>query len=936
MGILSIYVRRADDPEAAILLARLRRQGHDGLRDLAIERVYRLEGEAGDADLWPLFVNPVFETGGTRSTLDPADGPVVEIGYRRSVTDPETPSILSGLAALGQKGLIWARLAWRYQFIGITPLEAEEIARAALFNPVVQEIIPPGYVFTTLRPTGEPEPVRLIPLADLDDRQLQQASRDNSWYAPLSQMRALQECERALGRPLTDAEVEICVQSWSDHCYHTTWKSLGLLRRLTEATERIGHPDVVSVFRDNAGGLALTPDWVVTIKGETHNFPSAIATFGGVATKHGGVIRDSIGFGRGGYPIGGSTIIGTMDPGLPAAEVPSGVLPPGHIVRESIRATAYYCNPMGIPMMYSLYRAHPGYAKCLALGHSVGLIPRRYALKEDPCPGDAVLLIGGRTGRDGLHGATASSAEMGAETRTKEAAAVQIGHPITERKIMEAVPILRDDGCIRSLTDLGAGGLSCAAGEMGRETGIFLDLDAVPLKDASLTAWEILLSESQERMLLAVPPKRLAEALATLARYDVEAAKVGEFTADRRYRAVWRGEVVVDLEMDFLWGACPIERAELRPPAVPKASCPAPPAISDLPELARRVLAHYHCCDQSPAGFQFDSTVQGRTVIGPFGGVTGRMPTNAFVAAPLRGEPVGVVSTVAYNPFYGELNPEGLARLAMIEAIAKAVAVGGDPSCLALCDNFYTPRSTPEVNWMLTRMVETAADLSVALGTPFISGKDSSSGTMQCADGRLIEVPPTLVVAALGRIPDVGRCVTKPFKQPGDRLILLGDLWPDRLGGSVYLDVLGSRGDSLHDGGQAWAAEQKALWRWLFNRTRQSVNPVRAASAVAEGGLLARIFEMAYGGGLGARLHLGSFSGARWDGVLFAEAVGAFVVEIPADLDPAALFAGHSWRVLGEVTASPEIVIHWDDMAIVLPLADLVAAWERTFARVAL
>ncbi|NLG84495.1 MAG: phosphoribosylformylglycinamidine synthase [Firmicutes bacterium] len=743
-------------------------------------------------------------------------------------------------------------------------------------------------------------------------------------------MHALQDYERKRGRALTDAEIEICVQSWSDHCYHTTWKSLGLLRQLMAATAKIDHPEVVSVFRDNAGGIALNEDWVVTIKGETHNFPSSIAPFGGVATKHGGVIRDSIGFGRGGYPIGGSTIMGTMDPRVPPAEVPQGALHPAYILRESIRATAYYCNPMGIPMMYSLYRAHPGYPKCLALGHSVGLIPRRYAQKETPRPGDVALLIGGATGRDGLHGATASSAEMAAETRTKEAAAVQIGHPITERKFMEAVPVLRDAGCIRSITDLGAGGLSCAAGEMGEATGVFLDLDRVPLKDASLTAWEILLSESQERMLLAVPPEKLAEALNILARYDVMAAEVGRFTGDRRYRAVWRGETVVDLEMDFLWGACPIEEAEVRPPLRQASPTPPPPAFSELPKYVKAVLAHYHCCDQSAAGFQFDSTVQGRTVIGPYGGRTGRMPTNAFVCAPIRGQSIGVVSTVAFNPFYGEVDPAGLARLAVLEAVAKAVAVGADPSCLALCDNFYTPRSTPEVNWALCQMVEAIADLSVALGMPFISGKDSSSGTMQTADGKVINVPLTLVVATLGRIPDVTRLVTKPFRRPGDQLILLGDLWPDKLGGSVYLDTLGTRGDLLHDAGPEWAAGRLALFRRLFELYQRPQNPVLAASAIGEGGLLLRLFEMAYGGGMGAEIDLMAIGG-RWDGILFAEAVGAFIVEIEAQEDPATLFAGLPWRRIGRVVEEEALSFSYGPERVKIPLAELVAAWEATF-----
>src|SRR5438094_607532 len=190
--------------------------------------------------------------------------------------------------------------------------------------------------------------------------------------------------ERAQARPHTDAEIEILVQSWSDHCYHTTWKSLGLLKKLAEATARIRHPLVVSVFKDNAGGIEFYDDWVVTIKGETHNFPSSIAPFGGVATKHGGVIRDTLGFGKGAYPIGGTTIMGTMDPRMKEDDVPSGALPPQLIVSESIRATAYYTNPMGIPMMHAIYRIHPRYAKCLALGHSVGLVPRKDAMKDEP------------------------------------------------------------------------------------------------------------------------------------------------------------------------------------------------------------------------------------------------------------------------------------------------------------------------------------------------------------------------------------------------------------------------------------------------------------------------------------------------------------------------------------------------------------------------
>ena len=972
MPIVTVYVTRTDDPEATTLLRRLRHQGHNSLEGVAIERVYRLEYEAErglDLDaLLPLLVSPVFESYATVSQLDPHAGPIVEVGYRAAVTDPETPSILAGARVLGQDGLIWARLALRYQLAGVTESEANDIARAALFNPVVQEIVEPGRRFDTLRPSGEPDPVRSISLVGLSDDDLTRLSRDSSWYAPLAQLQVLQEYEARIGRPLTDAEIEIVVQSWSDHCYHTTWKSLGLLRTLMEATRKIGHPAVVSVFADNAGGMLLDDEWVVTLKGETHNFPTFIAPFGGVATKHGGVIRDSIGFGRGGFAIGGSTIMGTMDPRLPAADLPSGALDPGYVVRESIRATASYCNPMGIPMMYSVYRSHPNYPKGLALGHSMGLIPRRYALKEVPRPGDILLLIGGQTGRDGLHGATASSTQMTGETIHKEAAAVQIGHPITERKFMEAVPVLRDADCIRSITDLGAGGISCAVGEMGAETGVRIDLDHVPLKDASLAPWEILLSESQERMLVAVPPEKLELARDILARYDVEASVIGHFTGDLRYEVTRHGEKVVDLDMLFLWRACPIEPAEVAEPARHKLQpTPAPPEIDDLPNYVARVLAHYHCCDQSPAGFQFDCTVQGRTVIGPYGGKTGKMPTGVYVSAPVRGKRVGVASTVAFNPFYGELSPAGLARTMILEAVARAVAVGADPGNIALCDNFYTPRSTPQVNRALVEMVEAIADLSVRLGMPFISGKDSSSGTFLSADGRVVDAPLTLVIATLARVPDVTRVVRKELRVAGNRLVLLGHLDPNRLGGSVYLDCRGTRGDGLHDPGQDGAAAFLPIWERLFSVYQRTDSPILAAAAIGEGGILVRLFEMAYGGGLGVRLDLDSFGDARWDGILFAEATGALLLEVAADVNPGELFDGLPWREIGCVQAAQETprctpiaahetaswctepvsgpesfgvpsidIVRGSSKVASLAIADLVRAWEATFAEVTL
>jgi phosphoribosylformylglycinamidine synthase II len=940
MPVHAIYTQTKNDPEAKSLLAFLRRRGHTALQDLKIERVYWLEGHVQLDRFPPLFANPVHQSAGRYSSLDPASGPVLEIAYRPAVTDPETASILTGARALGEDGLVFARLSRRFQFVGIGAPEAQHIAERFLFNKVVERLRDPDEAVYSLLPSGSPDPVSFVSLKGLTEEDLERLSREHSWYAPLSQLKVVQAHEIERGRPYTDSEVEILVQTWSDHCYHTTWKSLGLLKRLSQATARINHPLVVSSFKDNAGGMKFYDDWVITIKGETHNFPSSIAPFGGVATKHGGVIRDTLGFGKGAYPIGGTTVMGTLDPFLEHSALPAGTLHPELILSESIRATSYYVNPMGIPMMHAIYRCHPGYAKCLALGHSIGLIPAQFALKDPVRKGDVCVLIGGETGRDGIHGATASSAGMSHQTVAKESAAVQIGHPVTERKFATAIPVLRDAGCIRSITDLGAGGISCGAGEMGSETGVALDLDRVPLKDQTLTAWEILLSESQERMLVAMPPEKLLKAEAILDRYEVAHAVIGVFTDSKRLQASWHGEMAADLEMDFLWGACPLDPIPLQESKsleVPLDIDP-PQTPEQWSQAIYRVLGHYHCSDQSPAGSRFDTTVQGRTAISAYGGMDHRMPTNIYVSAPLRGRNYGVITTIAFNPLYAEIDPLGMARLMVIEAVTKAVAAGANYREMVLCDNFYTPRPRPEAAWNLSRMVTAIADLSVEMGIPFISGKDSSSGTYE-ADGRSIDVPYTLVVCAMGRVPDVRRIVTKEFKSPGNPIYLVGKRDVEALGGSVYADSCGRAGGRLFqpDG----ATSVREVWDAILRLHAQ--RSTASASAVAEGGVFLRLFEASFGSGLGATIdcsgscaseqsHASIPRAAGLDGLLFGEFIGSVLIEIPRDVSLPALL-GHVPHVqVGEVTADNKLTIRsgqrtvWQEA-----VPSLAAVWSKTF-----
>jgi len=335
--------------------------------------------------------------------------------------------------------------------------------------------------------------------------------------------------------------------------------------------------------------------------------------------------------------------------------------------------------------------------------------------------------------------------------------------------------------------------------------------------------------------------------------------------------------------------------------------------------------------------------VQGRTALGPYAGKNHRMPTNVYVSAPLRGKPYGMITTLAFNPFYGEIDPAGLARLMIVEAITKAVAAGADYREMVLCDNFYTPRVRPETAWDLRAMVGTIADMSEALGVPFISGKDSSSGTFETA-GRRIDVPPTLVVTTMGRLPDVRKVVGKDFKRPGNRLVLVGRFDGEALGGSVYADSYGQRGDCLFDAYDA--SSIRTLWEALLALHGQ--NGYVSASAIAEGGILLRLFEAAWGSGCGARISLdalsdgaGTHQGAplqspsRKDGAVFGEFIGSVLLEVPSEFNLKGQLGNVPYRVIGEVLPKPQLIlldrgkVIWQEAT-----AALGDVWSRPFREV--
>ena len=527
----------------------------------------------------------------------------------------------------------------------------------------------------------------------------------------------------------------------------------------------------------------------VVFKVETHNHPSALEPYGGANTGLGGVIRDPLGTGMGAKPVANTDVFCFAPPDTSADAVPPGVLHPRRIMKGVVAGVRDYGNRMGIPTVNGAIYFDPRYlANPLVYCGNIGIIPRDKSHKETR-PGDLIVAVGGRTGRDGIHGATFSSAELTHESETVSGGAVQIGNAITEKMLLDVVLAARDRGSDHAITDCGAGGFSSAVGEMGEKIGAEVWLDRAPVKYEGLSYTEIWISEAQERMVLAVPPEKWDELSALCASEGVEATAIGRFVPSGRLTLQYGEQQVGELSMEFLHGG--------RPPVVRDAVY-LPPAVQPLDRVEKkgdftgdllRILGSLNVASKEWVIRQYDHEVQGGSVIKPLVGVANDGPSDAAVLRPLLGSRRGLVVACGMNPCYGELDPYWMAASAIDEAVRNCVAVGADPARIAILDNFcWGNADRPETLGSLVRAALACHDVAVALGTPFISGKDSLNNEFRPAGGEPISIPPSLLISALGQVEDVSRCVTMDLKEPGNLLYLVG--WTkNEMGGSHYARV---------------------------------------------------------------------------------------------------------------------------------------------------
>jgi phosphoribosylformylglycinamidine synthase II len=912
---------------------------------ITTERLYLLQSSSDLTTIThlaqQLLADPVSETlqvalASTENAPLPAGQFSVEIALLPGVTDNVANELLRAAQEIdATNGLTWAATAQRYTFTGLSQAAVSQIVERLLCNPVIQ-YWHFGQISASPTPTsGSITPPASIAIRTLDDAQLLALSSERRLSLDIAEMQAIQAYYQGIKRDPTDAELETLAQTWSEHCVHKTFKAVvqlpdgqtvdGLLKTyLRAATDQINAPWVRSAFVDNAGVIDYTDQYELSIKVETHNHPSAIEPFGGANTGVGGVIRDVLGVSH--IPIACTDMLcfGPLD--TPFAELPAGVLHPQQISQGVVAGIEDYGNKMGLPTVNGAIFYDPGYtANPLVFCGCVGLAPKTARPGTQPQAGDRVIAIGGRTGRDGLRGATFSSMIMEADTGAVAGASVQIGDPITEKGILEVIRLasvaVAGSPLYRAITDCGAGGFSSAVGEMAAELGANINLSTIRTKYPGLAPWELWLSEAQERMVLAVAPSQVPALQAICDRFSVELTDLGDFTGDGQLTVHYDGLPVVNLAMDFLHNGIPRRRLPAQPSAVPSA------ATAPLPDIAMaallQLLAHPNIASKQAVIHLYDHEVRGTTVVKPLVGVNHDAPSDAAVLAPLApAEWRGFALSNGLNPELGKASPHAMAVSAIDEAIRNAVAVGADPRQIAILDNFCwgSPRK-PDRMGALLETCQACYTAAVHYGTPFISGKDSLNNEYRDSHGNSHSIPDTLLISALAIVPDVRQAVTMDLKTAGNILFLIGETG-HHLQGSHLLLLYPALAESA--GLPPTLPEHApASYRQLHQAIRSGL--VRACHDCSEGGLAVAAAEMCIGGQLGLTIELAAIHPDPMV-ALFSESNGRLLVEVaPSDVESfTALFADLPCRAIGTVTAYPLLVC---EPALIYPVAALAHIW---------
>jgi phosphoribosylformylglycinamidine synthase subunit PurSL len=955
---------------------------------LSVEKVRTVEVYTIDAELTPqeverlrceLFTDPIIQESSATSRLARDFSWVVEVGFRPGVTDNVGKTAREGIEEVLGRQLAPAEAVYtsrQYLLTGrLTRGETERIASDLLANSLIQrweirnigdwaEGYDTNIGVPKVRGTTQPR-VETVAL-DVSDAALIQLSDRRMLALSLEEMQAIrgyyeQPSRRAERRALglsewpTDVELEALAQTWSEHCKHKIFNAhityadgQGGIQEIdslfktciVRATERISQRVdwLVSVFHDNAGVIRLNAVWNVSMKVETHNTPSALDPYGGALTGIVGVNRDPFGTGKGCQLLFNTDVLCFAPPDY-SKPLPPRLMHPKRVFRGVHRGVRDGANQSGVPDVNGAILFDERFlGKPLVFCGTGGIMPA--TLHGQPThekganPGDLIVMVGGRIGKDGIHGATFSSQELGEDSPVS---AVQIGDPITQKKMFDFLIEARDQGLYSAITDNGAGGLSSSVGEMARHSkGCELHLDKAPLKYDGLQPWEILLSEAQERMTLAVPPEHIDALLGLSARRGVESTVLGRFTASGVFHVLYEGQSVAALDMDFLHDGVPQMRlrASWQPPTLHEPHVPEP---TDYAGLLCAMLGRLNICSKEAWVRQYDHEVQGMGVVKPFVGIQNDGPSDAAVLRPLLGSDLGLIVANGICPRYGDIDTYHMVACAIDEAVRNVIAVGGRIGRIAGLDNFCWPDpipspTNPDAEYKLAQLVranQALYEYCLAYDLPCISGKDSMKNDYRVSDTK-ISIPPTVLFSVLGVIDDVTKVVTMDAKRSGDAVYVLGETRAE-LGGSEYYALRGHLGSSVP---RVDAVRARPLYEALSTAIARGL--VASCHDCSDGGLGVALAETAFAGGFGVDIDLRRVPGAsdlRDDVALFSESPSRFVVTVRAGQASAfeSVLAGLPCAAVGHVTELGVFrVLGRSGIPIIeTGIATLKAAWQR-------
>lgn len=905
-----------DDPRGHHLKMLAQRQGLEIGTVLTTDDYY-LEGDLSPENLQKaqeLLHDPVSQEAMINPDRVPSEH-VIEVAPLPGVMDPAAENIVRATQAIGID-VKNAQTSTTYTFLN-TPKSTITALRDHLVNSTVEQARTEKP--TTLEVVGGEPRVDLIDIRQCNDDQLLAISKERSLALNVEEMKAIQAEAQKIDRPLTDVELEYMGAAWSEHCCHKTFaaelktpdgkQKPPLFQRIKDRSRPyFEEQGVLSAFHDNSGVWSFAYGKALCIKLETHNSPMNLEPKGGAETGTGGVLRDIVATGTGAEVINSQHMQFLAPLNFTKKDIPAKCHTPAYLIERSVTGVRDYGNRMGVPTNDVSFHTHPNFrGKGSILVGSMGIMPEENAQKGQPKPGDLVIAAGGKTGRDGLHGATFSSETADSGTSTLHSGAVQIGNAIEEKKVFDAIKEASDEGLIIAMTDCGAAGFASAVGEMGEDIGVSIDLANAPLKYNGLSPWEIFLSESQERMVLAINPDNWQRIEAIFEKHESSATVLGTFGSEGEpsLHVEYGGQTVVDLRYEFIKNGLPSQTLAIEYRPTPTSELVLDFIIDDPLATLRRVLANGNVCSTEPIVRQYDHEVKGMNALNPYGGASGHGRNEAVVMTPVLGKDDAVVEAHGTNPTLSELDPRAGTIWSFTEAVSNFVAAGGNPDKMVLVNNYISATPTPGVLGKLDQSVDALMDCVDQFHSPVISGKDSLSSSFKLDDGSILESPYNIIITVAGNIPDVHKTVSSDLKKNDSYLMLVGKQDLQGMGGAVALEGR-PVSEKLRVPQIDLPAFQKTA-RGLHRAIQDGI--ISAAQDIAEGGLLATVAQMAIGGNKGVELLIDE---QDFNKKLYNETAGCFVVEVDNPDRAREIFskAGVDHHLIGRTRTENDLIVH--------------------------